>query len=64
MKLPELSMAKKTQSHPPQADGFDHGEIPSLAILLLAGRTPALPDSSSDNDPKIQKYIRKRLHEP
>jgi hypothetical protein len=63
MKLPELDMAKKTQSRN-KGCSFDHDVLPSLVILLLAGRTPALPDSSSDNASKIKKYFQKHLRDP
>jgi hypothetical protein len=64
MILPKLQMAKKTQNHNHYSCGLEQEILPSLVILLLAGRSPALPASSSNNSSKLKKYLQKYLHEP
>jgi len=59
MILPMLQMAKKTQNHNITAVVLNKMILPSLVILLLAGRSPALPASSSNNSSKLKKYLQK-----
>ncbi len=64
MILPELQMAKKTQRHNKQCCSVEQDDLPSLVILLLAGRSQALPESASNNVSKLKKYLQIYLHEP